>query len=132
MDGRQRHGGNSILGNAIFANGPVASPIPGIDLNGNGVDINDTGDLDPDRTGSNRTQNHPVLSAAMTNGAGSATFAGSLNSAASTTYRIEFFASTAADATGYGEGQRYLGFTNVTTDGAGNADHRRDPGPDGA
>ena len=114
---------NSILGNNIFASGAVASPIPGIDLNGNGVDINDTGDLDPvPNEGSNRTQNHPVLTAAMTNGAGSATFAGSLNSkAAGRTYRVEFFANAAADATGYGEGQRYLGSTNVTTNGSGNA-----------
>ena len=112
---------NSILGNAIFASGPVASAVPGIDLNGDGVDINDTGDLDPvPNEGSNRTQNHPVLTAAMTNGAGSATFAGSLNSKVGT-YRVEFFANAAADATGYGEGQRYLGSTNVTTNGSGNA-----------
>jgi hypothetical protein len=57
----------------------------------------------------------------MTNGAGSANFAGSLNSAASTTYRLEFFASSALDASGYGEGQRYLGFTNVTTNASGHA-----------
>src|SRR5262249_4894933 len=66
-------------------------------------------------------ENFPVLSAAMTNGAGSANFAGSLNSAASTTYRVEFFASAAADPSGFGEGQRFLGFANVTTDAAGNA-----------
>ena len=29
-------------------------------------------------------------------------------------FRVEFFASSAADPSGYGEGQRYLGFTNVT------------------
>jgi CSLREA domain-containing protein len=104
---------NPVLGNAIFANGAL-----GIDLNANGVDINDTGDGD---SGSNNLQNHPVLSAAMTNGAGTATFAGSLNSAASTTYRVEFFAGGAVDPSGYGEGQRYLGFTNVTTNAAGNA-----------
>jgi titin len=59
---------NAILGNNIFSSGAVASPIPGIDLNGNGVDINDTGDLDTvANEGSNRTQNHPVLTAAMAN-----------------------------------------------------------------
>ena len=57
----------------------------------------------------------------MTDGVGSATFAGSLDSAASTTYRIEFFASSAADPSGFGEGERYLGFVNLTTDAAGNA-----------
>ena len=103
---------NAVLGNAIFANGGL-----GIDLNANGVDLNDTGDGD---AGSNNTQNHPVLSAAMRNGAGSVNFAGSLNGAASTLYRIEFFASSAVDPSGYGEGERYLGSTNVTTDAAGN------------
>ncbi|HET7525450.1 MAG TPA: cadherin-like domain-containing protein [Burkholderiaceae bacterium] len=37
------------------------------------------------------------------------------------TYRIEFFASPSADASGYGEGQRYLGFADVVTDGTGSA-----------
>ena len=106
---------NTLLGNAIFANG---SPALGIDLNANGVDNNDTGDGDG---GSNNTQNHPVLTAAMTNGLGSATLAGSLNSTPATTYRVEFFASVTPDPTGYGEGERFLGATNVTTDGAGNA-----------
>ena len=52
---------------------------------------------------------------------GQARFMGSLNSTASTSYRIEFFANTSGDASGYGEGQRYLGFADVTTDGSGNA-----------
>ena len=105
--------GNQISANEIYSNGTR-----GIDLGENGVTANDT--LDGD-TGPNSLQNFPVLSAAMTNGAGSANVAGSLNSAASTTYRIEFFASSAADGSGYGEGQRYLGFTNVTTNATGNA-----------
>ena len=46
---------------------------------------------------------------------------GSLNSTADTTFRIEFFASAVADASGYGEGERYLGFVEVTTDGSGKA-----------
>ena len=37
------------------------------------------------------------------------------------TFRIEFFASAVGDASGYGEGERYLGSTTVTTDGTGNA-----------
>ena len=106
---------NALLGNAIFANG---SPALGIDLNANGVDNNDTGDGDG---ASNNTQNHPVLTAAMTNGLGSATLAGSLNSTPGITYRVEFFASVTPDPTGYGEGERYLGATNVTTGGSGNA-----------
>ena len=46
---------------------------------------------------------------------------GRLNSAASTTYRIEFFANDAIDPSSYGEGQIFLGFKNVTTNASGNA-----------
>ena len=37
------------------------------------------------------------------------------------TFRLEFFANPAPDPSGYGQGQTYLGFVNVTTDGSGNA-----------
>jgi len=105
--------GNPILGNAVSSNGGL-----GIDLGSDGVTPNDAGDTD---TGPNNLQNYPVLSAAATDGAGSADFVGSLDSAPSTTYRVEFFASAAADPSGFGEGERYLGFANVATDTAGNA-----------
>src|SRR5262249_31610254 len=103
--------GNSILGNAIHSNGLL-----GIDLADNGVTANDTGDVD---TGPNNLQNFPVLSAAMTNGAGMVHFAGSLSSTPNTNYRVEFFASTAADSSGYGEGQRYLASVNTSTNASG-------------
>jgi hypothetical protein len=109
--------GNAILGNKIFDNGTSTGAL-GIDLNVNWVDLNDTGDGD---TGANNTQNHPVLSAAMTNGGGAATIAGSLNSTPNQSYRIELFANAALHASGYGEGERYLGATKVTTDVNGNA-----------
>src|SRR5262249_21896376 len=106
--------GNSILGNSIYSSGDL-----GIDLGDTGVvPANDTCDVD---TGPNNLQNFPVLTAAMTNGAGSASFAGSLNSTASTAYRVEFFASAAPNPKGFGEGQRYLGFASVTTDATCNA-----------
>jgi titin len=34
---------------------------------------------------------------------------------------VEFFASPTADPSGHGQGQVYLGYTTVTTDGSGNA-----------
>jgi hypothetical protein len=34
---------------------------------------------------------------------------------------VEFFASPAADPSGHGQGQVYLGYTTVTTDAFGNA-----------
>src|SRR5439155_1649183 len=36
-------------------------------------------------------------------------------------FRLEFFANAACDTNGFGEGQIFLGFTNVTTDASGNA-----------
>ena len=99
----------AILGNAIHSNGALD-----LDLNDDGVTANDPA---PDAdTGPNNLQNYPVLTAAMTNGLGTfVNFAGSLDSALSTTYRIEFFESATADR----QGERYLGFINVTTNGSG-------------
>ena len=103
--------GNAIEGNAIFANGQL-----GIDLSDDGVTPNDVGDGD---TGANNLQNFPLLTSAV-NTAGLTTVVGSLNSTATTTFRVELFANAACDASGNGEGQTFLGFTNVTTDGTGN------------
>ena len=52
---------------------------------------------------------------------GSTIISGTLNSTASTNFRLEFFSNTSCDGSGNGEGETYLGFTNVTTDGSGNA-----------
>ena len=105
---------NAFLGNSIYSNTGL-----GIDLIGaNGVNANDSNDPD---TGPNNLQNFPVLGAVRVVSGTQLAVTGTLNSTASSYYRIEFFASTSADATGYGEGQRYLGFVNVSTDGSGNA-----------
>ena len=45
----------------------------------------------------------------------------SLVSWPNTTHRVEFFANTVPDSTGYGEGETFLGFKMVTTDALGNA-----------
>ncbi len=96
-----------ILGNSIFSNGGL-----GISLGGGPVPLaNDSCDAD---SGANDQQNSPVLTSA-TAGSGNVTILGSLDSVASATYRIEFFSSPACDPSGSGEGQTYLGFTNVTT-----------------
>ncbi len=101
--------GHAILGNSIFANTEL-----GIDIAPAGVTPNDAGDAD---TGVNNRQNFPVLTAVT---AGSTLISGTLNSNASTTFRIEFFSNTTCDSTGYGEGETFLGFTSVTTDASGN------------
>ena len=102
-----------ILGNAIYGNTGL-----GIDLDTNGVTANDAGDGD---TGANHLQNFPVLGTVQSNGTNQISIGGTLNSNASSYYRVEFFASTSADGTGYGEGQTYLGYVNVATNGSGNA-----------
>ena len=99
--------GNAILGNSIYGNANL-----GIDLNTDGISRNDAGDGDG---GANNTQNYPVLNAIA-----GQTISGTLNSVANANFRVEFFASPAADPTGYGEGQTFLGFVNVTTDSNGN------------
>jgi parallel beta-helix repeat protein len=102
---------NAILGNQIFGNGRL-----GIDLAPAGVNPNDAGDLDE---GANEQQNAPYLSGIRWNGA--TEISGTLESAANSSYRIEFFSSETPDASGYGEGQSFLGATNVLTDSAGTA-----------
>ncbi len=103
----------TMLGNAIHTNTGLA-----IDLGTNGVTGNDLDDID---LGANGLQNFPLLTSATTTASGTM-IVGSLNSTASvTTYRIEFFANRAgaADASGNGEAERYLGFITVTTDAGG-------------
>ena len=95
--------GNRILGNSIYENGEL-----GIDYGGSGSPTtNDTGDTD-------EFQNWPVLTSAAL-GSNSITVSGTLGSRRNATYRLEFFASVADDLTGFGEGQTFLGASNVTT-----------------
>ncbi len=106
--------GNAILGNSIFANLGA-----GIDLGDDGVTLNDSAG----HSGPNNYQNFPVLTQATT-ASGSRTVFGQLSSTPNTTFRIEFFANDAYDPSGYGEGQVYLGFVNVTTAASGTASFR--------
>src|SRR5205807_363228 len=48
---------------------------------------------------------------------------GALNSAANSVFTLDFYASSKADPSGYGPGERYLGSTTVTTDASGNASY---------
>ncbi|HEV2950414.1 MAG TPA: PxKF domain-containing protein, partial [Gemmataceae bacterium] len=68
----------------------------------------------------NDNQVAPVLSGASSSSSGM-TINGTLQSVANTTFRIEFFDNQSPDPSGYGEGQTYLGFATVTTDGSGHA-----------
>ena len=104
----------SISSNSIYSNGQLGIDLGGSALptNGNGVTANDPCDGD---VGANNLQNFPVLTSASI-AAGTVMVAGTLDSTASTNFRIEIFSSVACDAAASGEGQTYLGFVDVTTD----------------
>lgn len=104
--------GDRILGNAIFANAGL-----GIDLGGDGPTPNDTDDSD---SGPNALKNYPLLVTLVTDGS-QVRITGTYNGVANTFFRLEFFANAAADPSGHGEGQRYLGLTTIKSNAAGDA-----------
>lgn len=110
--------GNAILSNAIFENEFLGINLAvGLD---DSVTRNDAGDRD---TGPNELQNFPELVTASSQG-GATTIEGTLDSLPDTEFTLQFFASAACDATGHGEGARYLGTKTTRTDAAGRAAFR--------
>ena len=110
-----------IRGNRIYGNKDHL----GIDLyvgSTTGVTPNDPGDADG---GPNGAQNYPILiSAGPASPQGSGThITGVLNSTASTTFDVDFYSNPACAPRpqNYLEGQDYIGSTQATTDGSGNA-----------
>jgi CSLREA domain-containing protein len=103
---------STITANSIFSNGGI-----GIDLTPDGVTPNDA--TDPD-LGANGLQNYPVITSALAVG-GTSRIEGSLNSTPNTLFALHFYASSVADPSGFGEGEQFIGTTNVTTDASGNA-----------
>ncbi len=82
----------------------------GIDIGGDGIDVNDPGDGD---SGPNGRENAPVMYSAFILGSAlrvNGRLDGNFNSG---TKRVEFFASPIPDPTGYGEGDQYLGSVDV-------------------
>jgi len=119
---------NTIVGVRLTRNLVYANTRQQIDLatpNGAnnyvfGLTANDLGDGDGGPGAPNNLQNFPVLSPATGNGS-SISIPYALNSEASKTFTLEFFQAGVCDANGRGSARVYLGTTNVTTDGAGNA-----------
>ena len=111
--------GNDFNANSIFSNNHLGINLVGGSENGFGVTANDPGDGD---NGPNKLQNYPVLTFANN----AAVIQGSLNSVANKPYRIDFFSSPAADPSGFGEGQTWIGSVNVTTDATGNVTFNQD------
>src|SRR5260370_3274505 len=67
----------------------------------------------------NNNQAFPTLDSALPASGGGTMIKGSLQSTPNTTFRIEFFSNSVRDPSGFGQGQTFLGFQNVTTDGTG-------------
>jgi parallel beta-helix repeat protein len=101
-DGVRVEGGSddSILGNSIHDNVGL-----GIDL----------------VFGANRGQSAPVITAVAAGAGGGTDVTFTLDSTPSTAFRVEFFANAAADPSGFGEGQTFLGAATVSTDAKGHA-----------
>jgi len=118
----------AIRGNSIHSNhqNPAFGESMGIDLGENasplgGVTQNDLGDGD---IGSNHLQNFPMITSAVPSLAeGGTTVTGKLNSEPSTTYTLDFYSNPACVGRpqDFLEGRTWLGSTQVTTDGSGNA-----------
>jgi len=107
------HDHNALRRNSIHSNGGIAvnlSPPPFATIDS--VTPNDHCDGD---VGGNELQNYPELTDVSLTGPGT-TIDGTLDSVAGQTFEIELYSSDAADASGYGEGERYLGSTTATTD----------------
>ncbi|MEX1245328.1 MAG: S-layer homology domain-containing protein [Thermoanaerobaculia bacterium] len=105
-----------IRANRIFDNKPL-----GIDLLtfSGGVTPNDAGDPDD---GPNGLQNFPIVKS-VTPGNPTSNIQGVLNSAAATTFDLDLFSNPVClpRPQDYLQGETYLGSTQVTTDGSGNA-----------
>lgn len=108
------YAGVRIAGNSIHDNGGL-----GIDLLAAGavagVTPNDALDAD---SGANGLQNFPVLHFAGRS-TGTLRVAGELESQPSSSFTLEFFASSVANASGCGEGQQVLGSLQLATDANG-------------
>jgi parallel beta-helix repeat protein len=109
---------HTIRGNSIHDNGSL-----GIDLDGNGPTVNDPLDAD---AGPNTLQNFPIIQSVEQlgpQGSGSTRIVGKLSGAPSTTFELDFYSNPACSnfPREFLEGQTYLGSSQVTTDGSGNA-----------
>jgi hypothetical protein len=102
---------NRISQNAMYANGWL-----GIDLDDDGVTVNDTGD--PDQ-GANQQVNMPVITSA-TYQAGITAVTGTVDIGANPTAAVVEVFKASSDPTGYGEGAVYLGSATPLAGGTWN------------
>ncbi len=119
--------GNVISKNSIFNNGDL-----GIDLgsgaSGDGVTLNDAGDVDNNSPSPNLLQNFPVINNIILDET-NYTIEGSLETTPNTEVAIELYSnavcnpntSGTAQSDNYGEGEKYHDTMTVTTDSSGQA-----------
>jgi parallel beta helix pectate lyase-like protein len=97
---------NTISENAISSNGGL-----GIDLDDDGATPNDPGDGDG---GANLRQNFPENMHVSADGT---VVTGELHSISDRSYTIEVFENTSCDPSGFGEGEEWIGSTDMSTAG---------------
>lgn len=102
---------NAVEGNSIFSNRSL-----GIDLGGDGRTLNDS----VGHAGPNNYQDFPVLASVSGDGK-LATVTGTMTGVAGSVYTLDFYDNANADASGYGQGQVYVGSITVTIGSDGSA-----------
>jgi CSLREA domain-containing protein len=100
--------GSTTLHNRIRQNSMLGNGGLGIDLDNDGVTLNDAGDAD---TGANNLQNFPDVAYAQPD-TGLAGF--TLDVTGGLDYYVDFYSSATCDATGHGEGDVHLGSHTFT------------------
>ena len=103
--------GNTIRGNSIYGN--AGGGVNDTANFGGGILLNRGNDA-------NNNQSYPTLNSAIQS-AGGTFVSGTLASVPNSTFTIDFYANTAPDPSGFGQGEYYLGWTTVSTDANGNA-----------
>ena len=104
---------STMLGNSIFSNNGLGIDL--LDASGGPVTPNDTLDTDD---GPNYFQNYPVI-LSLTYPTGQLRIQGKYVSEPSSSFGIEFYSSRQCDPSGYGEGETYIGRTDVATNSQG-------------
>lgn len=103
---------NLISGNSIFGNAYLGIDL-GYGLMGTyGVNTNVPCESGIAANAANAGQNYPVLTNVYSRFA--VQISGALNSGTGKTYLLQFFSSPSGDVVGYGQGQVFLGWTNLT------------------
>ncbi len=106
--------GNTILSNSIYSNRKLGINLVGGVENAFGVTFNHSGSA----SGPNDLQNFPEITDIQQVG-GLGIVSATLQSKPNTHYVIQFFSNPGRTPSGYGQGQKYLGTTEVTTNSKG-------------